>query len=72
MKSVHMIENVISGAIRTSVNVTLKGAMVILGTRVVLFSFRSAAILPAQKSVISSPVTVAPGLSWMKAAGTST
>jgi hypothetical protein len=50
-----MIENVISDAIRTSVNVTLYGVMVILGAR-----------------VISFPVTVAPGLSWMKAAGTST
>jgi hypothetical protein len=26
----------------------------------------------AQKSMISSPVTVAPGLTWMNAAGTST
>jgi hypothetical protein len=30
------------------------------------------AILPAQKSMISFSVTVAPGLSWMNAAGTST
>ena len=40
-----MIENVISDAIRTSVNVTLYGVMVILGARVIPFSFRSAAII---------------------------
>jgi hypothetical protein len=32
---------------------------------------RKVAILPTQKSMISFPVTVAPGLSWMKAAGMS-
>ena len=67
-----MIENVITDAIRTSVNVTLYGLMVILGDEADVARHAEGSYLAHAESMISFPVTLAPGLSWMKAAGTST